>query len=118
MHSLNDLAFHAQHGSGGVVLSRSDMIYFTELATAYPLLELLTDMGIRRLAYTAVKRRFEKVAPVQHSGTLEKMLTGIGDSLLRNAVRFVNLALFMRPRFGYNSIGLMSILRGQLSMSS
>jgi hypothetical protein len=40
-----------------------------------------------------------------------------GDFSLRDAVGFVDMALFMRPRLGHNPVGLMSILRGEIPMS-
>ncbi len=92
------------------------MIDRAELASRGPLLELLPDMGIRRLTHAAIERRFQNVAPVQHGGTLEEMIAGIGDGLLRDSVGFVDVALFMRPRLGHNFVGLMSILRGQLAV--
>ncbi len=48
------------------------MIDGAELSSRGPLLELLSDVGIRCLTHATVERRFQNVAPVQHSGTLEK----------------------------------------------
>jgi len=116
LHPCNDFAFHADHRGGRVLLSRSGMIDRAELASRGSLRELLMDMSIRRLPHAAIERRFQNVAPVQHSGTLEEMIAGIGDGLLRDSVGFVDVALFMRPGFGHNPVGLVSILRGQLTV--
>jgi hypothetical protein len=93
-----------------------------ELAPCGPLSELLLDVGIRCFPHAAIERSFQKLALVQHSGTLEEMIAGIGEGLLRGHGApiqggFVNVALFMRPRLGHNPVGLMSILRGQLAVS-
>src|ERR1700679_729343 len=92
------------------------MIDRAELAPRGPLRELLTDMGIRRLTHAAIEGRFQNVAPVQHSGTLDEMIAPIVHSLLRESARFVTVPLAMLPRFGHNPVGLMSILRGQFAV--
>ena len=114
LHPCDDFAFHAKHRGGGVLLSRSAMMDRAKLASRGPLLELLPNMGIRCFPHAAIERRFQKVAPVQHGGTLEEMIAGIGNGLLRDSVGFVDVALFMRPRLGHNFVGLMSILCGQI----
>ena len=88
-----------------------------KLASRGPLLELLPDMGIRRFPHAAIERGFQKFAAVQHGGTLEEMVAGISDGLLRGHCApiqrgFVNVALSTFTRFGHNPVGLMSILRG------
>src|SRR5208282_166122 len=94
----------------------SGMTDGAELSPRGPLRELVPDVGIRCFSHAAIKRRFQNVAPVQHSGTLEEMIAGIGNGLLRDAVGFVNMALFMRPCFGHDPVGLVSVLRGQLAV--
>jgi hypothetical protein len=116
LHPCDDLAFHAKHRGGGVLLSCSGMIDRAKLAPRSPLLELLPDVGIRRLTHATAERGFQKVAPAQNSGTLEEMIAGIGDGLLRYSVGFINVALAMLPRFSHNPVGLVSILRGQLAV--
>ena len=116
LHPCDNLAFHAKHGSGGVLLPCACMIDRSEFAARGPLRELLPDVGIRCFTHAAIERRFQKVAPVQHCGTLEEMIAGIGHSLLRDSVRFVNVALAMLPSFGHNPVGLVSILCGQLAV--
>ncbi len=79
-------------------------------------------MGIRRLTHAAIERRFQKVAPdPARAETLEQMIAGIGDGLLRGHCApiqrgFVNVTLAAFPRLGHNAVGLMSILRGQIPM--
>jgi hypothetical protein len=97
------------------------MIDRAELASRGPLLELLPDVGIRCFTHAAIERSFQKVAPVQHGGTLKEMIAGIRDGLLRGHCApiqrgFVNVALSTLPRLGHNAVGLMSILRGQIPM--
>ena len=92
------------------------MIDRAKLAARGPLRELLTDVGIRCFTHAAIERRFQKVAPVQHCGTLEEMIAGIGHSLLRDSVGFVNVALAMLPRLSHNAVGLVSILCGKVPM--
>jgi hypothetical protein len=89
-----------------------------KLASRGPLLELLPNMGIRCFPHAAIERRFQKVAPVQHGGTLEEMIAGIGHSLLRRLFGFVSVSLFllMLARLSYDPVGLMSMLRRQLTM--
>jgi Helix-turn-helix domain len=114
LHPCNDLAFHAKHRGGGVLLSRSDR---AKLTPRGPLRELLPDVGIRCFTHAAIESGFQKLAPVQHGGTLKEMVAGISDGLLRDAVGFVDVALFMRPRFGHNPVGLVSVRCGQFAVS-
>jgi len=118
LHSLNDLAFHAKHRGGGVLLSCSDC---AELAPRGPLLKLLPDVGIRCFTHAAIERRFQKLAPIEHGGTLEEMIAGIGHGLLRGDCAsiqrgFVNVMLAALPRLGHNAVGLVSVLRGKVPM--
>jgi hypothetical protein len=117
LHPLNNLTFHAKHGGSRVLLSRSGMIDGAELTPRGPLRELLPDVGIRCFTHAAIKRRLQKLAPVQNGGTLKEMIAGIGHGLLRDAVGFVDVALFMRPRLGHNFVGLVSVLCGQFAVS-
>jgi hypothetical protein len=83
LHPANDLTLHANHRGGGVLSASTNVRDFPELPGLDPALELLPDLGIRRLAHTAHQRSFKDGAAVLYSRSLEDMIARPCHGLLR-----------------------------------
>jgi len=136
LHLADDFSFHAQHRGGRILLFGSNPPDGNELARLHSALEFLLDLGNGRLSHATTERRFENGAPVFDCGPFKNVIARVRHGPLRCLLRFVavRLRLFFRlplffclcstlplrllklARLRHNAVGLMSVLRGQLTM--
>jgi len=89
-HMADDLAFHAQHRGGRVLLSSTYVPDGNELACLHSAFELLPDLGNRGLAHPTIQCCFQNVAPVFDRRAVKNMIAGVGHGLPRRLRGFVS----------------------------
>jgi hypothetical protein len=116
LHPANDLTLHAYHRGGCVLLASTNVRDFPELPGLDPTLELLPDLGIGGFSHAAHQRYFKDRAAVQHSRSLEDMISRPGHGSLCLNLWLRHLVLLMLARLRDDAVRLMPVLGSQLAV--